>query len=285
MKRALVMSGGSSKGAYAVGCLGHLIMDLNHKYQIVCGISVGAINASFLSMFKDEKEGYPYLLNFWKNIKKSQVYKNWFPFGRINALWKKSLYNSQPLIDLIHSNIKLDKIRESGKNISVGAVSLTSGKYRLFTEQDDCFVDGVLASASFPVALNPIEISGELYSDGGIQHIAPLKAAIDLGADEIDVIICSPEKTTTQYDNNSKTLTLALRSVDLMTDQIINADVQMANMYNELVLSGAYTDKRYVNIHMLRPDYDLTEDSLNFNNTEINIMIEIGYQDAINKYK
>jgi len=283
--RALVLSGGGVKGSYQVGALKHLIGELGITYDIVCGVSVGALNVSFLSMFKNDLEGFTQLLKFWQSLDSSKIYKRWFPFGKLHALWKKSLYNSQPLIDLMHSSIDMNRVRSSGKKVAVGAVSLDTGNYRLFTEQDDCFVDGVLASSSFPSGLKPIEIDGQLWTDGGVKHITPLKAAIDLGADEVDMIICSPVKTTSKYDSNAKTITLALRTVDLMTDQIIEADLQIANMYNKLVLSGACPNKRFVNIHSIRPDVDLIDDSLRFDNVEINRMIDIGFIDALTKYK
>lgn len=283
--RALVLSGGGVKGAYQVGALKHLIGELGASYDIVCGVSVGALNVSFLSMFKDDKEGITGLLKFWESLDSSKIYKRWFPFGRLHALWEKSLYNSQPLIDLMHSSIDLTRVRSSGKKVAVGAVSLDSGQYRIFTEQDDCFVDGVLASSAFPSGLKPITIDNQLWTDGGVKHITPLKAAITLGADEIDMILCSPTSATSKYDDSSKTITLALRTVDLMTDQIVDADLQIANMYNQLVQSGGAPDKKYVNIHAIRPDNDLIDDSLRFENAEINRMIDIGYKDAISKYK
>lgn len=283
--RALVLSGGGVKGAYQIGALKHLINERGLKYDIVCGVSVGALNVSFLSMFKDDKEGFTGLLKFWESLDSTKIYKRWFPFGKLHALWEKSLYNSQPLIDLMHSSIDMNRVRSSGKKVAVGAVSLDTGNYRLFTEQDDCFIDGVLASSSFPGGLKPISIDNQLWTDGGVKHITPLKAAISLGADEVDMILCSPVTTTSKYDDSSKTISLALRTVDLMTDQIIEADIQIANMYNQLVSSGACQDKRVVNIHDIRPDFDLIDDSLRFDNVEINRMIDIGYKDASSKYK
>ena len=46
MKRALVLSGGGSKGAFEVGAIAHLI---NKKvdFQLFTGTSVGALNAAF----------------------------------------------------------------------------------------------------------------------------------------------------------------------------------------------------------------------------------------------
>lgn len=280
--RALVLSGGSVKGAFQVGSLKHLILDLQRSYDILCGVSVGALNCSFLSMFpkEQEKEAFKQLLDFWLTVDNSTVFKRWFPFGKLHALWEKSLYNSQPLIDLMHNKLNINTIRKFKRKISVGAVSLTTGNYRSFTQDDDYFVDGVLASASFPVGLKPILIENELYTDGGVKHITPLTEAINFGATEIDMILCSPTMTTAPYDNNSSTLKLALRSAELMSDEIISADLKIANLYNKIALLDSTSSKRFVKINVLRPEKDLVANSLEFNPEEIKAMINKGYEDA-----
>ena len=42
MKRALVISGGGSKGAFAVGALKNLIRERNLTFDVVAGTSTGA---------------------------------------------------------------------------------------------------------------------------------------------------------------------------------------------------------------------------------------------------
>ena len=110
--RALVLSGGSSRGAYQTGVLKHLLGELEIQYNAVCGTSVGAINAGWLAMYKhgEEKECIDGLEEMWRGLTTSDIYVNWanWPkpfsyFGYIKALWKPSLYNSQPLMNLIRT--------------------------------------------------------------------------------------------------------------------------------------------------------------------------------------
>jgi len=281
--RALVLSGGGVKGAYQVGALKNLVQERGYSYDILCGISVGALNCSFLSLFnkEQESEAVDKLSNFWQTINNNTIFKRWFPFGRVHALWLQSLYNSQPLIDLIRSEIDVKKVRATERKVAVGATSLTTGKFRVFTQDDDAFADGVLASSSFPSGLKPIMIGDELYTDGGVKHITPLAQAIKLGADEIDMVICSPAMTTAKYNNGSNTITLALRTIDLMTDEIITADLKLAQLYNKLAKLDPLSNKKFVKINLIRPDHDLTEDSLNFDHDSIMSMIKQGYEDAV----
>jgi len=284
--RALVLSGGGARGAYQAGALKYLIGDLGLRYDILCGISVGALNCGFLSMFSKEKEtdGLAELVNIWETISTEKVHKRWFPFGRLHCLWEKSLYNSKPLMDLVRSRLDLNIVRNSGKMVGVGAVSLSTGKFRMFTQNDDSFVDGVLASSSFPAFLTPIEIDGELWSDGGIKEVTPLQQAIDFGATEIDVIMCSPLKPSEAYNENDNTIDVAMRSIGVMNDEIMVNDIKMALMYNKLVSLGAAGDKRIINIKLIYPDSGLNIDSLVFDHDKIMNLINQGYEEAKIKY-
>jgi NTE family protein len=284
--RALVLSGGAVKGAYQVGAIKYLLGEAQYKYDIYCGVSVGALNSAFLGMFKtgEEKEALNKLLELWHSIDTDKIYKRWCPFGRWHALWKPSFYNSDPLQKLVRERLDVGALKKSGKTTCVGAVSLSSGHYRIFNQDYPQFADAVIASSSFPAMLLPIEIEGELWSDGGVKEITPLKAAIDLGATDIDVIITSPNMTTSKFVKDPNSLDVIKRTIELMTDEINQNDIFKALMYNKLVLAGCGGDKKLVNINIIRPDHNLIEDSLNFDPNSIKEMIEKGYNDAKKKF-
>lgn len=283
--RALVLSGGGSKGAYQVGALKYLLGELENKYDVLCGVSVGAINCAFISQFfiGQEKECSDKLYDLWSNLNTEKIYVRWFPFGAWHSLWRSSFYDSTPLYSLVHSNVSLEKIRETGKKVSVGAVSLTSGKYTVFNQDHDNFVDAVVASASFPGMLTPIKIGDHLWTDGGVKEISPVKTAIDLGATDIDLVMTSPEMRTRRFIENPSTIDILKRTIDLSTDKIMSNDIEKVIMYNLLANAGL-TNKKYVNINIIRPDHNLAEDLLDFSPDKLKEMIISGYSDAKNKY-
>src|SRR5574339_537249 len=110
--RVLVLSGGCSKGAYQVGALKHILGELKVVYDAFCGVSVGAINCAFLSMYPygEEKGSVDQLEHLWNQLDTPKIYKRWFPFGRWHALWNKSFFDSSPLQNLLRGGIHLDKI-------------------------------------------------------------------------------------------------------------------------------------------------------------------------------
>lgn len=280
MIRALVLSGGGAKGAYQVGALKHLLRSAGGAYNILCGVSVGALNAASLAMYPVGQEDIAYrsLEDLWHGLDTSKVYKKWWG-GEIAALWKSSVYDSSPLQALVRSRLDLVKVRTSGRKLRVGAVALGSGAYKVFGEDHPNLVNAVLASSAFPAMLTPIAMEDDLWIDGGVREVTPLQAAIDLGAESCDVVMCSPEESPETF-SQATTLKVAARAIDIMTDQIIADDLKVTQLYNSLVSAGAAPAKRTVNVRVIRPDKPLIDNSLDFNPAKIREMIRQGYEDA-----
>lgn len=283
--KALVLSGGGNKGAWQAGCIKYLLGDLGIKYDIFCGVSAGAINAAFLSQYCQghEHAAGNKLYELWLQLNTRKIYKRHFPWGRWHALFKPSFYDSSPLNELIRNNIKLDAIKNSNKKVAVGAVSLSTGKYTIFDQNSNYFINAVVASASFPGMLTPIEFDGQLWSDGGLKELSPLKTAIDLGATEIDVIITSPQNRIKKFIKKPTIVDILRRVIDLSTDKIMSNDLEKVEMYNKLVQAGLI-DKKYVKINILRPNFNLTENLLDFDPIKLKEMAEKGYSDAVSNY-
>lgn len=283
--RVLVLSGGGSKGAYQVGALKHIIGELGVTYDAFVGVSVGAINCASLAMFSsgEENQAISILSDMWAKLNTTKIYKRWFPFGRWHALWNKSFFDSSPMQNLLRDTLSLEKIRASGKPVSVGTVSLSSGKYTIFDQDSDHFIDAVIASASFPGMLTPVKFLGQLWTDGGVKEISPIKKAVEMGADVIDIIITSPHTRVKRFIENPTTVDILKRSLDLSTDKIMANDIEKVELYNKLALAEI-SDKRYVKINILRPEFNLIEDLLDFRPEKIQEMMEKGYADAKSKY-
>jgi NTE family protein len=279
--KALVHGGGGAKGAWGSGALQYLLGDLRTHYDLICGVSVGAINGAFVSQFERgaEKLCADTLKELWLSLDTSKIYKRWAPFGRFHAMWKKSFYDSSPLHLLLRKNICLDKIRFAGKKVYVGAVSVNSGKYTIFDQDSEHFVDAVIASASFPGMLSPVEFLDQLWVDGGVKEISPLRTAIEQGATDIDVIMTSPQTRTRKFIENPNTIDVLKRAIDLSSDKIMSNDIDKAQMYNKLATRGDL-DKREVKLNIIRPQFNLIEDLLDFDPSKIRTMMALGYEDA-----
>ncbi len=83
-KKALVLSGGGARGAYQAGVVKYL-EEIQWKPDIICGTSVGAINASAIGSGMDSKK----LIELWLNLDKKKImrYSIW---NTIKGLFSKS---------------------------------------------------------------------------------------------------------------------------------------------------------------------------------------------------
>ncbi len=280
--KSLVISGGGVKGSYAVGVLKKWILDDGNDYEIMCGISVGAINTACLAQapLGQANESFNKLLGFWNKVDNKQIKKDWFLFGKVASLWKPSVFNTQPLMDLIRKELDQKAVANSGRRLRVGSVSWNTGEYVVGTEQDPNLADYVLASSSFPVFMTPIKVGDHLLTDGGVRNITPIGDAIRLGSTDIDVIMCSNPDLPENWGTDKKKAIpdFLFRTLGLMSDEVARNDLQVCGLKNDLAELGAPYKK--INIRLIMPKQSLPGDSLDFNQENIQKMIEIGYKQA-----
>ncbi|PJA30326.1 MAG: hypothetical protein CO189_00255 [candidate division Zixibacteria bacterium CG_4_9_14_3_um_filter_46_8] len=275
--RALVLSGGGAKGCFQVGALDYLINTKNLSFDLICGVSVGALNGAMIA-----QSDFELLKQVWLNITSARdTYRKRWGFilgiGHILGalLGKDSLYDNTPLKNLIDRYIDQAKIISSGRRLRVGAVSLYDGAIHSIPESHPNLKMAILASTAIPLAFSPINISDDLMSmvDGGVRDVTPLKEAIDLGADEIYVILCSPselKKTKRDYANS---LEIVLRTLDILTNEIYRNDIRTCLRYN------SRPDKRTIDLKIIQPQVEVC-DTLEFKPDVLRAGMKMGYQRA-----
>lgn len=278
--RALVMSGGGSRGAFQVGVLQRLIEEDKAWYKAFSGVSVGALNAGWLSQYVNGQLGVQGLFSLWEGLKDSDVKKKWFPFHYLHGLWKTGLYNTKPLEKLVRENLNVAQIRKSGNALRIGAVNLETLEYKLFDENSPDLCGAILGSSAFPVMFPAIKVQGHMYTDGGAREVTPLKAAIDIeGVTEIDVILASklPGKKNRKAPKN--VVDVGIAALQAALDEVTVNDVKIAQLYNQLADLGQ-TNKRKIPIRVFQPETALPGEPLEFDHPSIMKMIELGYKTA-----
>jgi len=192
-KRALVLSGGGSKGAYEVGVM-LALRKLNIEYEIVTGTSVGALNGIF-AVQKNIFQAY----NLWKTIDFKTIYDDQVfeeykgnDFDVYKKYAKKIVKEGGVDIPGLEKNFdrlfRPDKFY--GSNIDYGLVTYNLSKKEpvYLTKKDlpqEKIKDFVIASATCFPAFKPRKIDKDLYIDGGYYDNLPINLAISLGADEV----------------------------------------------------------------------------------------------------
>lgn len=281
-KRALVLSGGGSKGAFQAGAMKALVRH-NRRYDAVFGISVGAINGAYFGQVEKDVQYMVSnkLVEWWKDIDTKSIYKKRL-LGPLTMLWKPSLYNAKPLRDLLTEHISTEDV---GIPTEVGAVNYNTGKIVYFSREffpyeKNTWIDAVVASSAFPAFLTPSTVMypNELWFDGGARDITPLGRAIDKGYEKIDVIATEPEKMKVFTNKKPTAIDIAIRTMSIMSHEIIENDLKICKAYNQLAKEGG--NKKFIDLEVIRPDKPLTMNPLKFNPQEIARAIELGEQAA-----
>ncbi|MCU0338479.1 MAG: patatin-like phospholipase family protein [Spirosomaceae bacterium] len=289
--KALVLGGGSLKGAYQVGVV-QAALEAGFAPDMVYGISVGGLNASYMvheagRQFIEQKNiDWPrisrQLIEFWvKNITKPQdiaLIRSRFTLG-VDTLMSRfdGLLDTTPLHTLIRQHLNEFVLKNSPIKLKVGAVDIVNGDMVYATPQDEYFLDYVLASSSLPMIMPPIHIQGHrrsAYLDGGLRVVAPLKAALQDGATDIVCVACHTEKIYNEPVNYRNLLKLIERMKDINVNQIVNSDIAWAENYVEKEnLKG-----RQLHLRVIRPEEPLKLDMLNFTSEDIVRLIVLGYK-------
>lgn len=282
MKRALVLSGGGSKGSYQTGAI-MALADHGKQWNSVHGVSVGAINALYVGMHRPEEHPHMAdgLAKIWERVKSSDdVYKPWAPFylNYIASMWKGSLNSGAPLRKFVNAYFDHDKLMNSGVVMNVGTCSITTGKYHSIDKTNPKIFDYVLASSHLPVVFEPLLIDGNQWVDGGIRHQIPILEALKESPDEIDIIITSPisiERVVPFTKPENSGIKVALRAADILADQ--------AYINDYFTIQRAMKDFPNTKFNLYAPSEQPNDDSMNFDHALIQHGMAMGYQETHEK--
>ena len=314
MENALVISGGGSKGAFAVGAI-EVLREHDITFDMVAGTSTGALIAPFVAT--DE---IPWLRSFYASVRTEDILRKRNIF---DILIHDAIYDSNPLWSLLNSVITQDRyqqIMESLIEIYITTVNLQSGQIEYWNQHQNhpvgspksgenlsrqAMLRAIFASASEPVLMPNVRIkeNGDQYIDGGVREIAPLKIAVDNGATKIFAIVLSPEERERKDESYGFIVKTLQRTINLFLQEVAVNDVGKAVLYNKAIVyldkarKEAETDlspdqirvifdnsenpnpfagKRLIELYLIRPAEDLPSGGLEFRPFVMAQMMEMG---------
>ncbi|MAD98594.1 MAG: patatin [Flavobacteriaceae bacterium] len=211
MKKALVISGGGSKGAFAGGVAQYLMQQEQKDYDLFLGTSTGSLMISHLALHRLEA-----LKELYTNVNQRSIFSN-DPFSvrhvngqkvvtinHLNTLWnflngRKTFGESKNLRKLIKKNITIEmyeQILDSDKELVVTVSNLTTNHIEYKSNKEcshDDFCDWIWGSCNYVPFMSLLEKNHCQYADGGFGSLVPIREAIIRGANEIDAIILETE--------------------------------------------------------------------------------------------
>lgn len=279
--KALVLSGGGSKGAYLAGAI-KFLAEQNESYDLFAGVSVGSINASALAQFDSLKPGADLLEKIWSQTSTKDVAKKRF-LGKLALLWAPSIYKIDPLRKLLSENLDFALFSTNNKTLQIVTVNLNSGEaetHSQFKDKEE-LIEAIIASSVAPMIYPPSKFKGAIHVDGGIRHVSPLGAAIEAGATDIDLICCeAPGAGQWAANSVGGALSYAGRVIQIMLSEITETDLKLTCLHNELKQAKPEHTKKFINLRICRPEISLPADSTEFIPETSKKLMEIGFNDA-----
>lgn len=268
MKTALVISGGGSRGAFAVGAL-EVLLERGWKFDIISGTSTGALIASLAAINDIDT-----LVKIYTSVRTKDILRlNWRRFFR------DAIYDTKPLKKLIRKTMRGERytqLMESKITILLCRVGYQTGSVLYGSQHPvegrpeiqpwpnfDGYVSALLASTNEPTLMPPVQVDGETCFDGGVREVVPLRIVSTLGAERVVVIVNSPTAPALVSDPYTKIVAIGTRTLDLMTTEIANDDLLCAN-----------------GVIVIRPTQPLPGSSLEFDPEEMQQMRKIGREQA-----
>jgi NTE family protein len=294
--RALVLGGGSLKGAWQVGVI-HAILDTGFKPEMIYGISAGALNGSFMvneagkQHLEKGKINWDLvnkkLLQFWlENITQPSdigVLKSKFSLG-IDTLLSRfdGLIDTNPLHEKLKKYLDVTTMRKSPIKLKVGAVNINTGEMHYTDPLEQHFLDYLRASSSLPFIMPAIQIGGDhrqAYMDGGLREVVPLRKAIEDGATEIYCVATHPKNKPLEQFNYRSFFSLIERIKDITVNQFENNDIEWAENYAENYGSiGPFSLTKKIKLKVIRPKEPLQIELTDFTTNDVKEIIKKGYE-------
>ncbi|MFO0589261.1 MAG: patatin-like phospholipase family protein [Polyangiaceae bacterium] len=251
-RTALVLAGGAARGAYEVGVVDHVVKEVARSigrpvpFDVLCGTSVGALNACGMAAFVDRgpEDMMREVEQVWTSLRVKDLVKpdvrgifqmggrllgRDAPLPRGVPIREGGLIAPEGLERLVATRIPFARIDE---NIAAGHLdALTVSTTHVATGKTVVYVHRkssgpldwspdptviarpakitarhALASAAIPILFRAVELDGDFHCDGGLRQNVPLSPARRLGADRVFVINPRFISTTPLDDRESEHL-------------------------------------------------------------------------------
>ncbi len=280
----MILSGGGARGAYEVGVLWYIFDDLSRvrgappKIDILCGTSVGAINACYLAAhLADPVLGMRRLVHLWSELQITRVLgfgaKQFVGIPRLllgGGAEGTGLFDVRPMAELVQREISWRALaralrRKQLRALTVSTTEVTTGRTVVFMQtapdvdiprtapprtlfrSDHIGPHHALASAAIPLLFPPVRIDGELYLDGGLRQNTPIAPALRLGATHVFAIGSSREyKGVRAHEGGSE---VKVPGAAFLLGKVLNAflldhvdvDLELLTRLNHVIRDGEAT--------------------------------------------
>ncbi len=291
--RALVISGGGSKGAYAGGVAHYLMKQQEHQYDLFLGTSTGSLLLPHLALGDLNK-----IYQIYTSVNQRTVFsvdpfvikqkdnREYVTINYLTCLWqfirnKRTFGESKNLRKTIRKSISLDEFATIKRNVAdlvvtVSNLSRNRVEYKSIKDFDyEEFLDWIWISCNFVPFMSLVEKNGFEYADGGFGCLIPIREAIRRGAKHIDAIILDDENMDRRKVLGQNPFSLLLSLLSFTKDQTEKNDIALGKL--------AAVSRGDVTLNLYYTPSKLTENSLVFDKVLMKSWWKQGYRYAQKK--
>lgn len=292
--KALVISGGGSKGAFAGGVAQHLIEEQKKNYDLFIGTSTGSLMITHLALGKVEE-----LREIYSNVDQTTVFSS-FPF-RIKSFRGHQIvsinhrttlrnflrggktfgesYNLRNMIERRISDEDLQQVLELKKKLLVTVSNLTLNQVEFKSLEEESFSDFrdyIWGSSNFIPFMSLLTKNSFEYADGGFANLVPIHEAIRRGATEIDAIVLETEVPQLNRLPSKNPFDLITHLFNFMQIHIEKSNISIGKLEAE---------NRNVKLNLFYTPTVLTTNSLIFEKERMRRWWKQGFEHARRKHQ
>jgi len=291
--RALVISGGGSKGSFAGGVAQYLMEREKRQYDMFLGTSTGSLLVPHLAVNDISK-----LYDIFTNVQQQDIFsvspfvqrkkgdREYVSIDFVNSLWqfikmKRTFGESKALKRNIKRNFtreEYQKIKETKHDVVVTVSNLSMNRVE-YKSINDCtyeeFCNWIWISCNYIPFMSLAKVDGYEYADGGLGCVIPIREAIERGATEVDAIVLEAENMGKQRVLGNNPFSLMMNLFGHLLDQVER---------NDIVIGKLAAKNKDVKLNLYYTPISLTENSLIFSKRLMVKWWQQGYDYAEKKH-
>ena len=292
--RALVISGGGSKGAFAGGVAQYLMEREKREYDMFLGTSTGSLLVPHLAVNDISK-----LYDIFTNVQQQDIFsvspfvqrkkgdREYVSIDFVNSLWqfirmKRTFGESKHLKRNIRRNFskkEFNEIRQTKEDVVVTVSNLSKNRVE-YKSIKDCsyeeFCDWIWISCNYIPFMSLATIDGFEYADGAFGCVIPIREAILRGATQVDAIVLESESLDKQKILGKNPFSLMMGLFGHLLDQVEKNDVTIGKLAAK---------NKGVDLNIYYTPTSLTENSLIFSKPLMVDWWQQGFDYAKKKHK
>lgn len=287
--RALVISGGGSKGAYAGGVAQYLMREEGRHYDMFLGTSTGSLLIPHLAVNDIDK-----LYDIFTNVQQHDIFsvspfiqrekggREYVSIDFLNSTWqfirmKRTFGESKALRRNIKKNFTKEeylKIKATKEDVVVTVSNLSKNTVE-YKSINDCtyeeFCNWIWISCNYIPFMSIAKVDGYEYADGGLGCVIPIREAIQRGATEIDAVVLEAEQMDRMKVLGKNPFSLMINLFGHLLNQVER---------NDIIIGKLAAKNKGVKLNLYYTPTDLTENSLIFSKKLMTKWWQLGYDYA-----